>query len=54
MAFNIDATTVRRFELPLDEEIRVITVLSIRKVDLEVFATGAGDGNVWERKLFHP
>ncbi|PYS54607.1 MAG: hypothetical protein DMG13_07565 [Acidobacteria bacterium] len=54
MTFNINASTVRRFELPLDEEISVIAVLLIRKVDLEIFAARAGNGNVWERKLFHP
>ena len=54
MAFNIDAVTVRRLELTLDEEICVIAVLLIRKVDLEIFAARTGDGNVWERKLFHP
>ena len=54
MAFNIDAATVMRFELPLDEEISVIAVLLIRKVDLEIFVARAGDENVWERKLFHP
>jgi hypothetical protein len=54
MAFNIDAATVRRFELPLDEKIGVIAVLLIRKVNLEIFAARAGDRNVWKRKLFHP
>ena len=54
MTFNINASTVRRFELPLDEEISVIAVLLIRKVDLEIFAARAAGGNVWERKLFHP
>src|SRR5437667_11615963 len=54
MTFNINASTVRRFELPLDEEISVIAVLLIRKVNLEIFAARAGNGNVWERKFFHP
>jgi hypothetical protein len=46
MALDINAPTVWRFELPLDEKISVITVLHTRKVDLEIFASRVVNGYV--------
>src|SRR5437870_1933365 len=46
MAFNVDASAIRRFELPLDQEISVVAILVLAKRDLEVFIARTRDGNV--------
>src|SRR2546428_1118703 len=53
MAFNVDASAIRRFELPLDQEISVVDILVLGKRDLEVFIARTRDGNVGEGELRH-
>jgi len=53
MAFNVHASTIRRFELPLDQEISVVAILVLSKQDLEIFIARTRDGNVRERELCH-
>jgi hypothetical protein len=52
MAFEVNSPPIRRFELPLDQEISTLTILHfltiflLLKGDLEVFPIRARDGNV--------
>src|SRR5436309_11652182 len=53
MAFNVDASIIWRFELPLDQDILVIAILVRSKRDLEIFAARTRDRNVREEEFRH-